>query len=397
MTDSARSWFDLPPTELARRAVARQLAQHPETVPLAPADGPPFEVPDVPADEQVDLAERIRAGLRRMDDEIASWVEDEPTPGRRPLSNVRTMAQPVDSDEWDIEGLARPRAIVVVGSAEGIGKSMMRKEIELRLGSGCGPLFGHFAIPRALTVATFEEENGDAEEWRRDEQVLAALLIEREAIADRLFRVSYPGLDLTRPLDQAYIRDELERIGADVAWFDTGGSMIGEEWGEPMKVAFRFLRSLEVTVFLNVHLVKPNRNGGHGPTHGSSMSDIMGQWPRQADAVCIVSDLGAGRVRMLVRKRVPPQELILAQKDGLWITVAEGGAAAARPKNDERVLLAISGGLTDPDSIRLALGSDKRPMAHRTFFDAVARLRKDRLIEADTPYRLTVAGAEAIE
>lgn len=336
------------------------------------------------ADPEI-IAEHMAAYEARKEREAAA-IE-----GRPKLSNVRTLSAPPEIETWHIEGLARPKAIVVVGSAEGVGKSMMRKEIEMRLGSGIGPLFGHFPIPGPLTVATFEEENGDAEEYRRDDQTMAALGIDRQALGDRIYRVSYPGINLCLQTDQEYVRAELEKVHADVVWFDTGGSMIGDEWGEPMKVAFRFLRSLEVTVFLNVHLVKPSRTGGRGQsTHGSALSDVMGQWTRQADAVCIVSDLGEGRVKVLVRKRVKPQELILAQRDGLWVVVAQGGATKTRSTTVDKVLRAIAGGLTTAGEIMDAL-----ELKRSTVFDALSQLRKTGLISPREPYGLTEAGEEA--
>jgi hypothetical protein len=322
----------------------------------------------------------------------------EPARDRPSLTNISTMSRPVEAEDWDIQGLARPRAIVVVGSAEGVGKSMMRKEIELRLGSGIGPLFGHFPIAKAMTVATFEEENGQEEEWRRDEQVLAALKIKREDLGDRVHRISYPGLDLIREADHDYIRGQLTAVKAESVWFDTGGSMIGDEWGEPIKVAFRFLRSLEITTYLNVHLVKPQRGGRGAGDHGSKLSDVMGQWTRQADVVCLVTDLGAERVRMVVKKRVPGQTLILRQASGLWEVVAEGGAAAKRPSGDMLILRMIAEGVDDPDDIRAALGTKDKPMAASSFYKALGRLRTDGLIEnGQPPYRMTDAGSEAIE
>jgi hypothetical protein len=313
---------------------------------------------------------------------------------RPTLTNVATMPKPDESDDWVVEDIARPSAIVVVASPEGLGKSYIRKETELRLGSGKGPLFGRFAIDRPFVVATFEEENGPEEEWRRDEQVLAALDITRKHLGDRVHRVSYPGLDLTHADPQEYVRGEVEAVGADVVWLDTGGSMVGEEWGEPMKQVFRFLRSLDVTVFLNVHLVKPARGQARGgASHGSTLTDVMGQWTRQADAVLVMSDLGEGRARVLVRKRVPKRDLVMAQQNGLWVVVDEGTGAGSDPKQEDRVLRAVNAGATDAEAVRRALD-----MPVRTVYRHVGSLRKAGFLDTKRgPYRLTEAGEEAVE
>src|ERR1035437_9670095 len=159
--------------------------------------------------------------------EFGQHEVDEPS-DRPDLVNVRTMPRPVESDDWIIVGLARPRAIVVIGSPQGVGKSFMRKEIEHRLGSGFGPVFGYFAVPGPVRIATFEEENGEEEEWRRDELTLTALGATRESIADNVFRASYTGVDLTKPADQEYIRAQIATCGARAVWFDTGGAMMGD-------------------------------------------------------------------------------------------------------------------------------------------------------------------------
>jgi hypothetical protein len=326
-------------------------------------------------------------------------VQAEPGRVRSGLVNVRTMPEPVEAGRWIADGLIRPRTVGVLAAAEGIGKSWMRKNAEHCLASGRGPLFGRFPIPGPVTVATFEEENGAEEEWRRDERMIATLGIDRADLGDRLHRVSTPGLDLTNADDQAYVRAEVKRVGAEVTFFDTGGSMIGEEWGAPIKVAMRFLHSLPSASIVSVHLVKPSRNGtGSGRDHGSVLSDVMGQWTRSADVVALVSDLGGGRVRMIVRKRVPHVELILAQRDGAWDTVAIGPLTApSTTATDDRVMRAIAAGATSADLIRTALTDNDRRLPERTFYDAIRRLRTDGLVAEGTPLALTDAGWEAVE
>lgn len=349
--------------------------------------------------------------LPEPEDEPAVW--DEP-PGAAPahngsprgpetlpvdtgwrLLNVAKLPRPEDIDHWDIEGVARPGTVVIVASPEGLGKSQVRKEIEWRCASGTGALFGHYAIPGRLVVASFDEENGDTEEWRRDEQVRLALGLEREAVDGYLFRVSFAGLDLTNLETQKRIRAEIEQVHADVAMFDTGTSMTGDEWGREVKAVMRFLHSLPCTCFVFVHMTKPKEeNGKRGKVleHGASLSDVMGHWTRAADSVATMSDLGdEGRVRWRMFKRVPKSSLVLKAENGLWVKVAEEESKQRKRTNDDRVLGAIAEGATTEDEVRTALS-----MARRTFFDTLGRLREDGLVEEGTPYALTDAGWEAV-
>ena len=171
--------------------------------------------------------------------------------------------------------------------------------------------------------------------------------------------------------------------------------MVGDEWGEPLKEAVRYLRSLPCTVLACVHLTKPPRER-HPGQHGSALADVMGQWTRSADVVAVMADLGAGRARWTVRKRVPPSSLVLAQHAGLWdvVAVAEDHEAAS---TDTRVLRAIAAGATAADELRMALGTADRPLPKQTLYDALRRLRADGYLAEGTPLTLTDSGREATE
>ena len=81
---------------------------------------------------------------------------------------------------------------MLVAAAEGTGKSYIRKEMEIRLATGRGALFGYYRVARPLRVGTADEENGDDEEWRRDEELLASIGVvrARSAIATSVARSS---------------------------------------------------------------------------------------------------------------------------------------------------------------------------------------------------------------
>jgi len=264
----------------------------------------------------------------------------------------------------------------------------------IRLSTGTGALFRHYAIRRPARVVLVDEENGPSEEYRREAEVLAALGLDRSALTD-YFRTSYAGMNLTKPDRQEWLRAELDRLAPDLAIFDTGGAMVGDEWGEPLKEAVRFLRSLPCAVLACVHLTKPPRER-HSGQHGSALADVMGQWTRSADVVAVMADLGAGRARWTVRKRVPPSSLVLAQRSGLWdvVAVAEDHEAAS---TDTRVLRAIAAGATTADELRIALGTADRKLPERSLYNALRTLRADGLLAEGTPLTLTDSGLESAE
>ena len=271
-------------------------------------------------------------------------------------------------------------------------------EAGIRAATGTGALAGHFAIRQQVTVAYVDEENGEAELYRREEMIRATLGLERAALAG-FHRVSFAGMHLGRKQRQAWLVDELRRLQPGILILDTAGAMIDDEWGAPLKDGIRFLRSLitEIgcAVVLLVHLVKPAREGKARGGHGGSLTDVMGQWSRHVDVVALMSDLGADRVRFLVRKRVPPASLVLAKRDGIFDVVAVTTGEEAPASMDDRVIRAIAAGATKAEEIRIALGAADRPLAKRTFYDSLARLRRDGFVGDGTPLRLTATGEEA--
>jgi hypothetical protein len=336
-------------------------------------------------------------------DEIAAWAdkgEGDAGPGvrggpeLRPLPrNVGASLPPPDVDAWVIEGVLRPGTILVVASLEGSGKSHVRKEMAVRLTTCGGPLFGHYPIPRTCSVLEIDEENGGSEEFRREEQVFAALGV-RRADATNYWSVSFPALDLGDDGSQVYLCGQVATHRPDVLMLDTGTSMVDEEWGPELKAAVRFLRRLTVefgcAVVIFVHLVKPPR-GRDATTraHGSALSDVMGQWTRTVDAVALLADLGGGRANWRMFKKVPKSELVIAQAEGIWKVVHVG--AERKVTNDDRVLRAIAEGGENPDSIATSLG-----VSTRTVSEAIKHLRDRGLIGPKYPYEMTSAGVEAL-
>jgi len=350
--------------------------------------------PDAP--EHGDAADYLARGLDPWDaiDAAETVSAAEPSAPVAAFQCVADATEPADVDDWLIDGLLRPHALGILASAEGIGKSYARLELALRLATGTGSLFGHYPIIRPARVVLVDEENGPSEEYRREAEVLAALGLDRSALTG-YFRTSYAGMNLTKPDRQEWLRAELDKIAPDLVIFDTGGAMVADEWGDSLKGAVRYLRSLPCAVLACVHLTKPPRER-HSGQHGSALADVMGQWTRSADVVAVMADLGAGRARWTVRKRVPPSSLVLAQRGGVWdvVAVAEDHEAASL---ETRVLRAIAAGAVTADELRIALGTADRKLPERSLYNALRNLRADGLVAEGTPLTLTDAGTESAE
>ncbi len=160
------------------------------------------------------------------------------------------------------------------------------------------------------------------------------------------------------------------------------------------KSVMRFLRTLTVrhgcAIVVFVHLTKPMRSPGGSRRHGSSLSDVMGQWTRTVDAVALLADLGEGRARWSMWKKVPKSELTIRQADGLWTVVQV--EATARPTTEDRVLRAIHTDGPNATAIAQSLGLSASRVSQ-----AIRKLRTHGLLERGHPYRLTPEGLEAVQ
>lgn len=355
---------------------------------------------------RVALAQARRAGFDSIEDFLAATVDppelaamrrrEDATPAElRPVSSIE---RPVDVDVALVEDLVRPGSIVVLAAPEGLGKTRMAQELAIRCAAGRGAVFGRYRVPRPIRVALIDEENGEAQLWREEEAVLAALDVSRAAL-DGLWRVSFAGLHLARPDRQAWLRAQLHRARPELVIIDTGGAVVDDEWGPSLKDGIRFLRELirdfGCAFVILVHLTKPGRERSPGAggerIHGSALSDVMGQWTRHADVVLVASDLGADRVRLAVRKRITPSTVILAKAGGLWNYVADADAPVSRERTEDRVLAAIAAGAATALEIAELL-----EMPKRTVFDKIRHLRNAGFVADGSPYELTDDGREAI-
>jgi hypothetical protein len=317
------------------------------------------------------------------------------------LADAALLSIPPDVDAWYIVGLIRPGKLMYLASGEGVGKSSVRKEVELRLADGHGSLFGHYPIAGPVRVGTIDEENGPDEEWRREEELLPRLELVRADLAGRYFRGSFLGLNLNTPQSQAYIRRQVAKFALDVLFLDTGGSMVDEEYGAPLKGAVRFLRSLirefpALSIVVCVHMVKPPRGPNIAAPKRRALTDVMGQWTRQADVVAVMTDLGNDRVRweLVKRRGVPKSAGILDYSDGLtrWVADADEAVDPASTGDTIRTLRCIAAGAGTWEQVKEATGIGRNKV-----FAAISGLRADGLIGPGLPYRMTADGQEALE
>jgi hypothetical protein len=317
-------------------------------------------VPPLPDDELRAIAHSV---ARYQPAESAGALVAEERPQARPASSVDPAIALFD--RWHVEGVLRPGRLMVLASQEGVGKSHARAELAIRKATGRGALFGHYPLAGHCRVLLVDVENGEDEETRREEEILERLDLDHSELDD-YWRVSLEGLLLTDPADQAYIRAEVERFNPGIVIFDTGSSMVGEEWGKELKLAVRFLRALAreygCAVIVVVHLVKPSRQAKHkdAPEHGTELSDVMGQWTRQADSVALMARTKDDLVVWTMRKRVPRSTLILAPDGGTFhvITAVVGGELGADTRAKVQAYLAK--GVTDTAAIAQLTGVTRR-------------------------------------
>jgi hypothetical protein len=303
---------------------------------------------------------------------------------------VATMTEPVDSERWIAKGCLRPNTMMLIVGSRGDRKSHLRKDMEFALATGGigGPLWGAFdVLSGPLRVLVLDEDNGPPEEYRRDQEHLASRGLVREQLTN-LWRLSWSGLLLERPTDQAWLVDIVERIGIEVLVLDPLGQFYGvAERREDMMPVVKFLRGLlrrfpSLTIVLVHHVRKPGANVK--ARTGLSLDDVRGaEWADRADVVALVSSLGEGRVKVELTKRVPPTTVILQHEDGGGLRlVSMGETTAEKTSTDDRVIGCIDAGAQSVAEVQVALH-----LSERTVWTSVGRLRKAGILEPGNPLR----------
>lgn len=286
--------------------------------------------PDAP--EGGDAADAIDAGA----DVAALIAAAVPMSGAAPAPDAAPEAWPEPEDRGAavlselggveyVEDLILPGRIVVVAAEEGTGKSYaISGELAIRVAVAGGAFACTWPIRRTGPALVLSEMHPD-DDYAREAAILAALELERDALAGRYYRLPLASAAGDRPALQVpewreWIAGWLRDRGALLAVFDTAtGAAQVDPWGGDIQGVYRGLRVMlehypELAIVLIVHLKKPSGRGER------QISDVLGEWGRWCDVLLLLERDGATRVKLSTRKRVRHERRIVATKrDGLLI------------------------------------------------------------------------------
>jgi hypothetical protein len=338
-----------------------------------PRDDPAFEID-------------VRSPAEQM--AAHAWSEWQADPRPKPTC-VADMLVPSAVDEYVIDGFLRPNVLGMLVAAYGAGKSQIRKSIEIVAATACAPLFGRYVVPEPVAVLTIDEDNGDAEEYRRDDAYLAYYGLERTALRGA-YRLSWAALRLETDDGQEWLATMVDHVYAAVGRrrmlliLDPISHMYAvKELREDLLPVYQFLREiLRDRPWLTILLVHHLRKAAQGAGWERTLDDVRGgAWGPWLDVIALLSPMGDRRAQLTMHKRVPPSSLILQQTDaGPFEYVAD--VLERKPSTDDRVMAAIDSGADTVDLLTLALG-----LAERTIWNAIRRLRKTGLLADGVPLR----------
>jgi len=326
-----------------------------------------------------------------MQSRVTSLFADLETGGMGPFPDALSeLRPPPEPDAFLVEGLIRPGTTVMLTGPPGTSKSWISRQLAIACGSGLRLFLDRYPIPRRLRVLVVDEDNGAAEEWRRDEVLLAAMGIARTQLNDHVQRICLEGVQLDQERWQHWLRGWIRMGKYDLVILDPISEMHG---GKELREdpAFRsllmFLKRLKVdfpqlATFLVHHTRKP-MSGDRGAIR--SLDDVRGQWGQTPDVVALLTNLGERRARWEVHKRMPGSTLILeAPEYGPVRVVSDETTASTRTMStDHRVIGAIQAGAEDWEQIQHATGMSKSGI-----FKVIARLRRAGLVSKQAPYQM---------
>lgn len=257
------------------------------------------------------------------------------------------------ANDWLIEGLMRPKGIVILAGPEGLGKSWMRVELAVRLTTGTGSLFDVYPIKGKHALLLLDEENGEDIEYEREDEILDALGLTRADLGGNYMRMSFGMTDLETKEGRLAFETRIDAVLPAVVIIDTGGVVVSEEHGSLFMQTMRYVRAvserLGIVIIFVVHLVKPlhaDKEKALAVKTGRTLAEVMGHWGRHADSVWQISDAGDGKLHFHVRKRWGESYSILARDNSLFraVKVITPTGASVRRGNDHRILDALKHG-----------------------------------------------------
>ena len=336
------------------------------------------------------------AGIPQNDEALSSAL-------RGLIYPIQALPSPVAS-EWLIEGLMKPKGLVVLAGEEGIGKSWVRVELAIRLATGQGALFDAYPVVGRQPVLLLDEENGEDIEYEREEFVLAALGLTRQDLGWNYARMSFGGTDLTTVEGRQAFEARIASAQPKVVIVDTGGDAVNAaEWGEKFLGVMRYVRTVSETkgivIVFVVHLTKPDENSKEKAARekgGRSLTSVMGHWGRKGDSIWLMSPADGGKAHFHVWKRWGESHHVLTRDNDLWRSVV--AVKPTRISESNKAGLAVLGALKHGGPGTLASVGDwlnkspdapSRATIHRKLRALVA---EGLASEADNTYTLTPAG-----
>lgn len=316
----------------------------------------------------------------------AADAQARPSPER-----LADMTPPEDLDLFLIgaEGaeFIRPNVMAMIAGAYGSGKSQVRKEIEIKAATGEGSIFSYYPVRRAMTVLTIEEDNGPAEEFRRDEIHLSAYGLSRSQLTGA-HRVSWPGLRLEVEESQSWLERLIDELRVELLILDPVGHMYAvKELREDLLPVYHFLRRLlHERPHLTILLIHHMRKLAQGASSERTLEDVRGgPWGGWVDVAAILSPMGDRRVRWTLHKRIAPSNLILEQTlGGPFSFITDAAQPPHKPRAVDRVLACVDAGAMAADEVMVATG-----LGRRAVYQAVHDLREQGVLEATGAYRRT--------
>jgi hypothetical protein len=315
----------------------------------------------------------------------ASWTHS----GPEPLA-LEDLRPPLDPDAFLVGGFIRPGTTVMLTGPPGSSKSWAARQLAMECAAGRMTFLGHYAVERPMNVLLVDEDNGEREEWRRDEVLLGTLGLQRSGLGRRLHRVSLAGVMLDSPTWQQWLRVQVSDHQLDLVILDPVSEMHG---GKELREdpAFRsmlsFLKRLKVDfprlATLLVHHTRKQMSGDR--TKERSLDDVRGQWGQTPDVVALMWGIGERRVAWELHKRVPHSKLILeASEAGPLTFVADETSSSLRQiSTDSRVMASIEAGAATADEIVIGTG-----LSRSGVFKALKRLAQASLVTPRAPYQL---------
>lgn len=362
------------------------------------------------------------------------WRYDEANPRRydsfRERVEAETTPDVVVSEVFDfgtmqdpgpmpmlVPNLVPEGKLVVLASEPGLGKSVLRTELAVRMALGAGSFVDYYPVEAACKVLILDYENGPSLEYHRTRRVMEHLGLEMSALTGRLLLLPSPMLDLSKPAGQkAFIRQVAQDEPGMVIIDSAGLAIHQEEWGPKFREVIAWLKhvcsSSGLTVLMVGHTVKAARDrSGRRVVDDKDLVDITGNWGNFSDVTMVLSPTANDitRARLLVQKRVTPASLVLEKSGGLWkvvkalsgpytdvtmrVKTPPVGKTKSGPRNETmvRVLMALADGVSRQTYESVGDFASKSNIAN-----AIKRLREEQLV-AGPPWRLTEAGIDVAD